>query len=113
VAFFVEGVRQTAEEAIATARRIDELFRTDAQRIQRLGRRAASAGLIHDALKRSPVRSAKSLTPLTRLSVPTINAMLDALADLGLVREITGRKRHRVYRYEAYVQVLSEGTEPL
>jgi Fic family protein len=113
VAFFVEGVQRTAEEAIATARRIDELFRTDGARIHQLGRRAASASLIHDALKRSPVRSAKSLTLLTRLSVPTINAMLDALADLGIVREITGRKRHRVYRYEAYVQVLSEGTEPL
>lgn len=113
VAFFVEGVQQTAEQAIATARRIDELFRADGERIQQLGRRAASASLIHDALKRSPVRSAKSLTPVTQLSVPTINAMLDALARLDIVREITGRKRHRVYRYEAYVRLLSEGTEPL
>lgn len=113
VTFFVDGVRETAEQAIATARRIDKLFRTDEERIQTLGRRAASASLIHDALKRSPLRSSKSLAPWTELSVPTINAMLEALADLGVVREITGRKRNRLYRYEAYVKLLSEGTEPL
>src|SRR5437773_2010624 len=58
-------------------------------------------------------RAARSLTPLTGLPVPTINTMLDALAHLRIVREITGRKRNRVYRYEAYVKLLSEGTEPL
>ena len=113
VAFFADGVRETAEEAIATAKRIEDLFRKDEARLLKLGRRAASASLIFDALKSSPVRSAKSLTPLTGLSVPTINTMLDALAHLRIVREITGRKRNRVYRYEAYVKLLSEGTEPL
>lgn len=113
VTFFVDGVRETAEQAIASARRIDKLFSTDEERIQKLGRRGASASLIHDALKRSPLRSSKSLAPWTELSVPTINAMLEALADLGIVREITGRKRNRLYRYEAYVKLLSEGTEPL
>jgi Fic family protein len=113
VAFFADGVRETADEAIQTAKRIQTLFDEDYARIQVLGRRSASATQVHEALKRSPVRSSMSLAPVTGLSVPTINATLSALADLGIVREITGRKRNRAYRYEAYVQLLSEGTEPL
>lgn len=113
VGFFADGVRVTADEAIQTTKRIESLFEGDHARIQTLGRRAASATQVHEALKRSPVRSSMSLAPLTGLSVPTINVTLAALAELGIVREITGRKRNRAYRYEAYVQLLSEGTEPL
>jgi hypothetical protein len=29
------------------------------------------------------------------------------------VREITGRRRGRIYSYDAYLKVLSEGTQPL
>jgi hypothetical protein len=42
-----------------------------------------------------------------------VTAALRHLAELGIVREITGRKQRRLFRYEAYVRLLSEGTEPL
>jgi Fic family protein len=113
VQFFVQGIKDTADEAIATARRIEDLFQHDRDTMQSLGRRLSSALRVFEALQHAPVRSARYLTVATDLSLPTINTMLDALADLGIVREITGRRRNRIYRYEAYVQLLSEGTEPL
>jgi hypothetical protein len=30
-----------------------------------------------------------------------------------MVRELTGKERHRLFAYEGYVQILSEGAEPL
>jgi hypothetical protein len=39
--------------------------------------------------------------------------MVGKLAELGIVREVTGRRRDRVFAYDQYVQILSEGTEPL
>ena len=45
--------------------------------------------------------------------MPAINRVLAALEGIGVVREITGRKRNRVFSYEGYVRILSEGTEPL
>jgi len=34
------------------------------------------------------------------------------LTDLGISRELTGRKRNRVFVYDAYLKILNVGTEP-
>ena len=47
------------------------------------------------------------------LPVPTVTRAIASLERLGVVRETTGRRRGRVYAYDACLQVLSEGTEPL
>jgi hypothetical protein len=39
--------------------------------------------------------------------------MVQLLTELGIVREVTGRRRDRVFVYDEYVRILSEGTEPL
>lgn len=49
----------------------------------------------------------------TGLSAPTVNAALADLEKMGIVEEITGRKRGRVFRYRRYLAILSEGTDPL
>jgi hypothetical protein len=49
----------------------------------------------------------------TGLSAPPVNKALATLADLGLVREITCRRRNRLFSYEGYLRILGEGTEPL
>ena len=33
------------------------------------------------------------------------------LKDVGVLREVTGRRRSRLYAYDAYLAVLNEGTE--
>lgn len=52
--FFFEGVRETAEGAVSTAKRLVELFQRDRERIVPRGRRAGSALRVHDALKARP-----------------------------------------------------------
>jgi hypothetical protein len=37
---------------------------------------------------------------------------MDLLVDLGIARELTGKRRNRVYAYDAYLSALAEGTEP-
>jgi len=39
--------------------------------------------------------------------------MLEQLRSLGIVTELTGRKRDRLFSYAEYVRILSEGTSPL
>ena len=57
LAFFIDGVAQTAAAAVSTAQRLQELFQQDQARIQRQGRAAGSALRVHEALKERPVRS--------------------------------------------------------
>ena len=109
--FFLEGVRQTAEGAVDTARRLVSLFQEDRKRIIPYGRRTNSALRVHDALKARPITSLPEACQRTGLSFPTAAGAMDLLAKLGIAREITGKERNRVFVYERYLAILNEGTE--
>lgn len=111
--FFLDGVAETATQAFHAASRIVDLFRKDRERITLQGVRAGSALRVHDILQQQPLLTTGQLVERTGLSAPTVNAALTDLERLGIVEEVTGRKRGRVFRYSAYLAVLSEGTEPL
>ena len=40
-------------------------------------------------------------------SFPTANAAVSALAALGIVTELTGQKKNRIYSYAAYIDLLT------
>jgi len=113
IAFFAEGVTETAEGAVATARQLVDIAERDREKVQRLGRRAGSGEIVHRSLQSMPVCTIPRLAKRTKLTLPTIVKALDVLAELRIVREITGKKRHRVYHYDGYMNVLNQGTEPL
>ncbi len=113
LAFFLEGVRQTAEEAVETARRLAALFSSDRERISSGGRRGGSAIRVHDGLKARPVTSMQHLRRRSGLSFPATAAGMDLLRELGIARELTGKRRNRVFAYDAYLAILNEGTEAI
>lgn len=113
LAFFLEGVRETAEGAAATERRLAELFSTDREALEEAGRRATSALRVHEALKERPLLTISAACQITDLSFPAVSSAMEVLEELEVVTEVTGKKRGRVYAYETYVEILSEGTEPL
>jgi Fic family protein len=111
--FFAAGVIEVAENAVATAKRLADLIQRDRDRVRGVGRGAATALQVHEALQREPITTIPRLVARTRLSVPGATAALERLIALDLVREVTGRRRNRVYSYVSYVSLFSEGTEPL
>ncbi|MGE0022993.1 MAG: Fic family protein, partial [Hyphomicrobium sp.] len=111
--FFLDGVAQTSEQGVDMARRMLSLFEKDKGKISSLGRAAASALRVHGELQRAPLQSVPRLAKKLKLSQPTVQKSLDHLAKLGIVREITGKRRSRVYEYARYLRILDEGTEPL
>lgn len=113
LAFYFDAVAEAAESAATTAERLVELVEADRVRLRSLGRQAASAAQVHEALRRTPVSNVARLTQLTGLSKPTVLSVVAALEAEGIVRETTGRKRGRVFHYDAYLALLQDGTEPL
>jgi len=113
LAFFADGVSESAAGAVSTAQRLVRRAQTDARSIQEIKRLAGSALRVHQALQQRPVATAAALAKSSGVSMPSVNASLAALEDVGIVREITGRKRNRVFRYDKYLKILTEGTEPL
>ncbi len=111
LAFFFEGVRITADGAVGTSGRLLDLFASDRTRIERQGRRAGSGLRVHDALKARPILSLSELRNRTGLSFPAVSAAMRMLVGLGIAREITGRRRSRLFAYDRYLSILSEGLE--
>lgn len=107
--FFVDAVAETATQAVATARQLNALRATDKTRLNDLGRLSASASQIIDALFQQPIASINKLIELTGLTAATIGKALEALEQqLGIVKEITGQKRNRVFAYVAYIEILNQ-----
>ncbi len=113
LSFFLDGVQQTANSAVDTAHRLLELFQADTQRIHEMGRQSANALLVLGLLRQRPVATLKFLTAHGKISFTTASRAVDALIEFGILSEITGRERNRVFAYEAYLSILNEGAEHL
>ncbi len=111
--FFLEGVRETAEGAFTTTQRLLDLFASDREQIQQFGRRAGSALRVHQRLMEHPAQSISGVVASTSLTFPTVSSAMGLLTDLGIAREITGRRSDRLFAYDEYLSILNEGTEPL
>ena len=106
----MRGVRQTADQAVTSAQALARLFKEDRERIQELGRIAGSALQVHFALQQHPIQTINSAKERTGLSIPTVTAVMKSLEGAGIVRELTGKQRYRVFGYDRYLEVLNEGT---
>jgi Fic family protein len=105
VRFFLQGVAETATKGRDVFQKI-LVLRTDAEhKILSLGRRVPNARQALNLLYRKPMLSAGDLESAMGISQPTANALLRDLIRLGLLREITGAARHRLYVFETYLEL--------
>jgi Fic family protein len=113
VAFFVEGIALAAQEAADTAERTLKLFAKDKDKIAKLGRAAPSALRLHEFIQTNPYVRIRTAAKALDLTVPTVTSSLNHLASLGIVKEVSGKHRDRLFAYARYVNMVSEGTNPL
>jgi len=111
--FFLDGVADTAQQAVSTAQRLLALLAQDRARIAGLGTRAGNVGLVFEQFARRVLLGVPQVQPHLALSAPTIRAAIRTLQELAIVNELTGQQRHRVFAYQAYLDILSEGAQPL
>ncbi len=112
LAFFLEGVKRTAEGAVSTAQRLSRMFQDDRNRLQAAGgRKAGSALRVHDALKSRPILSLPAVRRDTKLSFQAAASAMELLVTHEIAREITGKRRNRLFVYDRYLSILNEGNE--
>lgn len=110
--FFLEGVATTATGAVETAQRLVAMFKDDGERVQASVRSAGSALRVLRALRERPVLTLNEAARRAEATFPTASKAMHALIDLGIVRELTGHRRNRVFAYDQYLAALNEGAEP-
>ena len=107
--FFLQGVRDTANQAARMAVSIDRLFRKDKEKIELFGRGAASALLIYRYAQANPLFSIKNAAREMKVSFPTTSSAVARMSEswnpAGVERKT---KRARLFLYENYLDILNQ-----
>jgi Fic family protein len=111
--FFLTGVEETSDQAAEAAKDILDLLERDRAVIEQLGRPAGSALQVHQYLQTRPILSVPQAAKALAISAPTIRKSVNHLIDLGVLEEITGKQRDRLFVYTKYMNVLAQGTGPI
>lgn len=107
VRFFLRGVVQTAKEATETAEQLFEL--REAHRSLILNNNLGQNGLLLlSSLFQRPLVNINVVASVLGSTFPTASRLVIAFEDLGLLREITGQKRSRLFRYEPYLALFDD-----
>jgi Fic family protein len=111
IQFFLKGVITTANQAITTAQMILKIFTEDRKKIEEKGKPSSSTMIVHHYLQRHPITEAKKIVGACKISLPTANKSLRHLSDLGIVKEVTGKARNKIFVYQNYLDILNEDTQ--
>ena len=111
--FFLTGVRDVARQAHEAARMIEAIFREDGTEVGGLGRAAPTAQRVLTVLQTHPLVTIATAAKRAGVSFPAATGALLNLERLGIVSEVTGKSRGRLFAYTRYLDLLNEGTEPL
>ncbi len=109
--FFAEAVSATANQAVDTATKLVDLVSADRAKVGSLGRAAPATLQIHQAIISQPITSSGWLVKKTGITPATVNKCLASLVHLGIVKELTARKRNRIFSYGQYLEIMNQGTE--
>ena len=82
----------------------------DRDKISGLRRAVVSILQVHRALLERPIATAGWLAKKTTISPATVNKCLNHLERLGIVQELTGQKRNRLFSYTRYIEIMNYGT---
>ena len=111
--FFLEGIAFTADQASETAANLRRLFREDSARLQALGKASGTAMQVHSYLQANPVSAIRKIASGTSKTLPAVAHALAKLEKLGMVHEVTGQRRNRVFVYQRCMDLIGAGTEPI
>jgi len=111
IKFYLSGVKEVSIQAAQTAKGLITMFEQHKRQIQKLGRATGSALRVHDLLKKRVILSVAEASTALEISFPAVDKAMVNLQGLGLVRELTGKPRNRLFCYDPYWKVLSEETE--
>jgi Fic family protein len=108
--FFLTGVATVAREAEQTARRIVDL-REQLRHATQSADMSVNAIKLLDHLFEQPVINVKAAQELLGVSFPAANGMIADLQKAGVLTEVTGGRRNRLFRFDPYLDLFADVTD--
>jgi Fic family protein len=107
--FFLRGVYAVAQEATATARKVVDLREEDRRKItEHMGTSAAKGLVLLEQLYSRPVVDVAAVSQMAARSMANANELVRKLVEIGVLKEISGRKRDRKFAYSAYLDLFAD-----
>jgi predicted transcriptional regulator len=106
----LEGVEKVSNQACATVEKLTRMFEQHRSKIAKIGRASESALALFDLMKKRCLVSLPTVQKELRFTFPTANKAALNLEKLGFVKEITGKRRDRIFSYDPYLKILQMGT---
>lgn len=103
--FFLVGIIETAKNGIATFDNILKLQKHVESQIRTLGSRAANAQKVVHYLYQRPMIDAAKVGDVAGLSPASAYKLIADLEQLGILKEVTGGKRGKLYLFSDYLQL--------
>ncbi|MCA9731708.1 MAG: Fic family protein [Deferribacteres bacterium] len=103
--FFLVGVTETAQKGIQTFDNILQLKKQIEQDISALGNRAANAQAVVNQLYKRPLINAPMIAGITGLTPKSVYKLIATFEELGILREVTGGKRKKLYLFQDYINL--------
>ena len=108
IKFFLRGIVEVSQSATDTTRKILDMRETHRIRIiEKAGGRSANALKLLDQLFGQPVTSIKSVETNIQTTFHTANKLVNQLVQFGLLQEMTGQKRNRLFIYQPYMNLFN------
>lgn len=109
--FYLNCVREAANDGVTSAGRLFALLAGDRSIVTQSSKATVAAIRLLDHLPLHPIITLKLAMQLLTTTKPTALKAIDALENLGILHETTGRRRDRVFAYKAYLDVLTKDTD--
>ncbi len=103
--FFLTGVIQTAQKGIKTFDNILQLQKTLEEKISSLGSRSADARKVIEHLYTNPVINVTTIEQIIEKSNVSAYKLIADMQSLGILSEITGEQRRRLYAFKEYLDL--------
>ncbi len=107
VSFFLEGFAAAASQAEKSIIDVASLVTTDRKRLLDSPKAGPISYRLLELLPMMPRFTMEHVRQRLETTFPTASAAVKLLEDLGIVAELTGQKKNRIYSYQAYVELLS------
>ncbi len=110
VKFFLLAILESARDAVDITKKLADLHNRNLLLIENLGRASVSTKRVFEYLESNPIIEINRTAKALNLVYNTVLFAVERLKALGILKETSGQTRNRVFSYEAYLDLLREGT---
>lgn len=109
--FFIEGIIESSKHALKTIDSLLKLKKENLNRLEKLkGKPKQNALLLFDYIESHPIIDIKQASIGIDKAYNTVSSAVNTFIKYGILKQVDGNKRYRVFVYESYLNILRDGT---